>query len=106
MLLAEPSDRQHRYDSILFSEIIAHNPHLNDMGVLAEKRGQQLNQHVLTPKGTSSLDFTLAMGIWQDSAECFLAGDEDVNIALRPRCFCKTSNELWLDLQGRQDRGL
>lgn len=53
--------------------------------------------------GASTLDFAHAIGISQDSAECFLAGDQDVDIDLAHRLgpFRQTSQTLWLDLQHR-----
>lgn len=108
ILLMEPPACPRRLDSVTFSKIVARNPNLKGDGVLLEHPGQLLNHHVLGPTGTTTLQFANFIGVEQDFAECFLAGDEDVNgdLALRLGYFCRTSNQLWLDLQGRYEAGL
>lgn len=51
--------------------------------------------------GASTLDFAHAIGVSQDFAECFLAGDQDVDLDLAQRLgpFCRTSQALWVELQ-------
>ncbi|WP_313347970.1 SymE family type I addiction module toxin [Stenotrophomonas sp.] len=69
--------------------------------VVHEHPGWLVREHILAPMGASTLDFAHAIGVSQDFAECFLAGDYDVDLDLAERLgpFCRTSQRLWLDLQ-------
>lgn len=63
--------------------------------------GWLVREKILAPMGASTLDFAHAIGVSQDFAECFLAGDHDVDPDLAQRLgpFCHTSQRLWLELQ-------
>jgi addiction module HigA family antidote len=63
--------------------------------------GWLVREKILAPMGASTLDFAHAIGVSQDFAECFLAGDHDVDLDLAQRLgpFCRTSQRLWLGLQ-------
>lgn len=76
------------------------NPHSE---VIHEHPGWLVHELILTPIGASTLDFAHAIGASQDFAECFLDGDQDVDLDLAQRLgpFCRTSQSLWLELQHR-----
>jgi plasmid maintenance system antidote protein VapI len=69
--------------------------------VVHEHPGWLVREHILAPMGASTLDFAHAIGVLQDFAECFLAGEHDVDLDLAQRLgpFCSTSQRLWLELQ-------
>jgi plasmid maintenance system antidote protein VapI len=56
---------------------------------------------ILAQMGASTVDFAHAVGVSQHFAECFFAGDQDVDIDLVHRLspLCRTSQALWLELQ-------
>lgn len=58
-------------------------------------------ERILAPMAASTLGFAHAIGVSQDFAECFHAGDHDVDLELAQRLgpFCHTSQRLWLELQ-------
>lgn len=53
--------------------------------VVHEHRGRLVREHILAPTGASTLDLAHAIGVSQDLAECFLAGDHDVDTDLARR---------------------
>lgn len=69
--------------------------------VVHEHPGWLVREHTLAPMGASTLEFAHAIGVSQDFAECFLAGDHDMDLDLaqRLRPFRHTSQILWLALQ-------
>ena len=69
--------------------------------VVHEHPGWLVREHILAPMGASTLDFAHAIGISQDLAECFLAGDHDVDLDLAERLapFSSTSQWFWWKLQ-------
>ncbi len=72
-----------------------------DSRIIIEHPGWLVRELLLAPMGASTLDFAHAIGVSQDFAECFLAGDQDVDLDLAQRLgpFCRTSQGLWLELQ-------
>jgi plasmid maintenance system antidote protein VapI len=73
--------------------------------VVHEHPGRLVREHILAPMGASTLDFAHAIGVSQDFAECFLAGDQDVDLDLAQRLAPFTSVERWFwwELQQRHN---
>ena len=69
--------------------------------VVYEHPGLLVRDHILAAMGASTLDFAHAIGVSQDLAECFLAGDHDVDMDLAERLapFASTSQWFWWELQ-------
>jgi len=75
--------------------------------VVHEHPGFLVREHILAPMGASTLDFAHAIGVSQDFAECFLAGDHDMDMDLAERLapFSSTSQWLWWELQQKHRSG-
>lgn len=71
--------------------------------VVYEHPGWLVQEHILGPMGASTLNFAHAIGVSQDFAECFLGGDQDVDMDLAQRLAPFTSVEQWFwwELQQR-----
>lgn len=95
-------------DSVSFSKLVANNAAFHGHDALLDHPGRLLHQHLLAKIGATTLEFARAIGVEQDFAECFLAGDEDVDLdlALRLGFFCRTEQELWLRLQAMHSGGV
>ncbi|MFL9584483.1 SymE family type I addiction module toxin [Stenotrophomonas sp. AB1(2024)] len=100
--LIEAPEEARQSNSTAFEKHIAKRGRANpDSEVIHEHPGWLVRELILAPMGASTLDFAHAIGVSQDFAECFLAGDQDVDLDLAQRLgpFCRTSQALWLELQ-------
>lgn len=98
-----PEEDRRRHSTAFERHIANRNRTKAASDVVHEHPGWLVREKILAPMGASTLDFAHAIGVSQDLAECFLAGDHDVDTDLAQRLgpFCRTSQRLWLELQQR-----
>jgi hypothetical protein len=81
--LIEYPEEARRSTSTAFQKDVAKQGRTTpDSRIIIENPVWLLRELILAPMGASTLDFAHAIVVSQDFAECFLAGDQDVDLDL------------------------